>query len=179
MTVKTVEGTVYATIPMQLYMMHSIKQPIIDSIETIFNPDASKIDKFKAARKLWKVYHSISKLPEPTLENTWHPNSHNLIILRDWLFKRCFLSKQRMGLVRQLINFAIIVIDFDPPWRWILDSLREEACKMEWQPKEYGRSGVVKYDWWGINEWEDNKREGERKRLEERKMEGINEDKNR
>ena len=140
--------TVYSTVPMQLFMMHVIKAPIIGSIEAIFNPDTSKIDKLRAASKLWKAFQAISKLPEPTLENTVHPNAHNLIILRDWLFARCLLDKGRLGLIRRLINFTIILIEFDPPWRWILDSLREEAFKMKWQPRGYDRNGETKYDWW-------------------------------
>lgn len=140
--------TVYSTVPMQLYMIHNIKDPILHSIETIFNPDSSKIDKLRAASKLWKAFQSISKMPEPTLENTEHLNAHNLIKLRDWLFERCFLAHERMGLIRRLMNFAIIIVDFDPPWRWVFDSVREEAFRMEWQPREYGRSGKVKYEWW-------------------------------
>lgn len=145
---KTAESTVYSTIPMQLFMIYSIKNPIMESVETIFNPDASKIDKFKAGRKLWKAFNAISKMPEPTLENTWHPNSHNLIRLRDWLFERCFIHHRRVALARRLMNFVIILYDFDPPWRWIFDSLKEEALKMEWQPREYGRAETATYDWW-------------------------------
>ena len=140
--------TVYETVPMQLFIMHNIKNLILESVDTIFNPNASKLDKLKAFRKLWKAYQSTTKLPEPTLENTTHPNAHNLIRLRDWLFERCFLNPLRMGFIRHLINFVIIIVQFDPPWRWIIDSLREEAFKMKWVPREYERSGQVKYDWW-------------------------------
>jgi len=140
--------TVFETVPMQLYMIHTIKTPIIFAIDTIFNPNASKLDKLKAASKLYKAFQAISKMPEPTLENTTHPNAHNLIILRDWLLGKCNLSYERMGLIRHLINFAIIIVQFDPPWRWIIDSLREESLKLTWVPRDYDRTGAVKYEWW-------------------------------
>ena len=140
--------TVFETVPMQLYMIHTIKTPIVFAIDTIFDPDASKLDKLKAASKLWKAFQAISKMPEPTFENTTHPNAHNLIRLRDWLLGKCNLSLERMGLIRHLINFAIIIVEFDPPWRWIIDSVREESLKLKWEPREYNRSGQVKYIWW-------------------------------
>ncbi len=140
--------TVYSTVPMQLYMIHNIKAPIVDSVETICNPDAGKIDKLRAAAKLWKAFQAISKMPEPMIENTWHPNSHNLIMLRDWLFKRCELNDKRMGLIRRLMNFVIILYDFDPPWRWVMDSLKDEALKMEWKPKGYEMKAGNEYAWW-------------------------------
>ncbi|KKN76900.1 hypothetical protein LCGC14_0365510 [marine sediment metagenome] len=144
----TEQSTIYSTIPMQIFMMNSIKKPILESVEIIFNPDASKIDKVKAARKLWKAVQLISKMPEPTLEGTWHPNSHNLIILRDWLCERCFLATERMGLIRRLMNFIIILYDFDPPWRWVLDSVKDEALKMEWKSRGYEDVRTETYAWW-------------------------------
>ncbi|KKM81961.1 hypothetical protein LCGC14_1324550 [marine sediment metagenome] len=140
--------TIYSTVPMQLFMTHAIKQPILDSVETLFDPNASKVSKLKAIRILWKAYQEVSKLPEPTLENTWHPNAHNLIILRDWVLEWCILDSKRVGLIRKVFNFVIILIDFDPPWRWVFDSLKEEADKMEWKSKDYGRTGETKYSWW-------------------------------
>jgi len=142
----TEQSTIYSTIPMQIFMINSIKKPIIDAVETLSSSDASKIDKVKAARKLWKAVHLISKMPEPTLESTWHPNSHNLIRLRDWLFERCFLGQKRMGLIRRLMNFVIILYDFDPPWRWVMDSLKDKAFEMEWKPKGY--EDIRVYEWW-------------------------------
>lgn len=143
-----VEDTIYSSIPMQLFMIHSIKKPILDGVRTIFNPKASKIDKLRASRKLWKAIQLISKMPEPTVENTWHPNTHNLIRLRDWFFTRCSLDSQRTGLIKRLMDFVIILYDFDPPWRWIFDSLREEALQMEWKPKGFQDTWVDSYVWW-------------------------------
>jgi len=138
--------TIFFSLPMQVFMIHNIKTPAMEAVETIFSPDKSKMDKLKATRQLWKVYQAMQKLPEPTLENTWHPNTHNLIRLRDWLFERCFLGKLRMGFIRKVMNFAIILYDFDPPWRWIFDNLKDEALKMEWKPKGYEDDWT--YKWW-------------------------------
>ncbi len=152
------QSTIYSTIPMQIFMMNSIKKPILEAMEIIFEQDDSKLGKLKkvrAARRLWKAVHLISKMPEPSLEAKegesgycWHPNSHNLIILRNWLFERCFLSKQRMGLIRRLMNFVIILNDFDPPWRWVIDSVKDEALKMKWESRGYEDVRTESYNWW-------------------------------
>jgi len=129
-------------------MVHAIKKPALEAIETIFDPDASKIKKLRAANELWKAFKCISKMPEPTVENTWHPNSHNLIKIRDWLFEHCFLDAWRMGFIRKLMNFVIILYDFDPPWRWIMDSAKDEALKMDWKLRGFEDTWVDGYHWW-------------------------------
>ena len=151
----TEQSTIYSTIPMQIFMMNSIKSPILESVETLSSSDASKIDKIRAARKLWKAIQLISKMPEPSLKAKegesgycWHPNSHNLIILRDWLFERCFLTPARMGLIRRLMNFIIILNDFDPPWRWVIDSVKDKALTMEWKSRGYEDVRTETYAWW-------------------------------
>ena len=138
--------TIYSSLPMQVFMIHNIKKPAMESVEIIFNPDASKIQKLKAARELWKCFNAISKMPEPTLENTWHPNTHNLIKLRNYIFEHCFLGTLRMGFIRRVMNFVIILYDFDPPWRWIMDSFKDGALTMDWKPRGY--EDTWKYDWW-------------------------------
>lgn len=89
-----------------------------------------------------------SKLPEPTKENTWHPNSHNLIEIRDEFFKHCKLNDERLQFIRVVFNFIIILYDFDPPWRWMIDSVKEEADKKKWEPKEYGHDKRPDWQWW-------------------------------
>ena len=143
------QKTVYFSLAMQIYMNETIKKPLIQATEVLFSPKASKIDKLKAIRMLWGVLESLKGLPEPTKENTWHPNTHNLIDLRDWLFERCSLNVFRMGFVRRIMNFVIILYDFDPPWRWILDSLKDEALKKEWKPRGFSDTWVASYKvWW-------------------------------
>ncbi len=140
--------TVYSSVPLQIFMIHSIKQPLMESVNTLFNSDASKTQKIKAVRNLWKAYQAISKLPEPTIENTWHPNAHNVIHLRDWLSEHCYLKDPWDGFMRRIFNFTAIIIDHDPPWCWIIDSVREEAMKMDWKPRGYEQENIKGYPWW-------------------------------
>jgi len=128
--------TVYETIPMQLYLQHNIKTPIINAFETLYDRKSSRLAKLKAIRDLWRAFGFMKSLPEPTVGSTGHPNTHNLIRLRDWLKEHLFLDGNRKEFVFRVINFAIIIYDSVPPYRFIGDSLMEEAFKMEWQPKD-------------------------------------------
>lgn len=143
-----VQKTIYFTIGMQMYMAETIKKPIVEATAILFNPKSSRVQKIKALRMLWKVFEAMKGLPEPTKENTWHPNTHALIDLRDWLFERCSLNVFRMGFVRRIMNFVIVLYDFDPPWRWILDSLKDEALKKEWKPRGFSDTWRNTYTWW-------------------------------
>jgi len=133
---------------MQMYMNTVIKKPALEAVQVIFSDEASRIKKIKAAKTLWDVFQSLQGLPEPTKENTWHPNAHNLIDLREWMFKRCFLGSLRMVFIRRVINFIIILYDFDPPWRWIFDSVKDEALKMKWESRGYCDEWANTYAWW-------------------------------
>lgn len=141
--------TVYSTLPVQSYIIATVKKPILESIPVIFDPEASKTAKLKAAARLWRALQSMSRLPAPTKENTWHPNSHKLIELRDWLLSRLpTLHGQRRGLIEKLFNFVIIIYDYDPPWRWIMDSVKDKALDMNLKPRGYSDDWCDGYEWW-------------------------------
>ena len=142
------QKTIYYSLGMQLYMTETIKKPLMQAIENLFAPDASRMRKLKALKLLWDVFEATKGLPPPTKENTWHPNTHHIIDLRDWLFKRCHLNATRMGFIQRIINFVIILYDFDPPWRWIFDSLHEEAMKKDWKPRGFNDTWKDTYGWW-------------------------------
>ncbi len=143
------QKTVYYSLGMQLYMTETIKKPVMRATAIIFDPKCPKWQKLKAMKMLWDAFEAAQGLPEPTKENTWHPNSCNLIDLRDWLFQRCHLDTDtRMNLIRRIMNFVIIIYDFDPPWRWIFDSLREEAMKKDWKPRGFDDTWKESYKWW-------------------------------
>lgn len=120
----------------------------MQAIGILFDSKAPKLRKLKAAKQLWDAFEAMRGLPEPTVEITWHPNTHNVIELRDWLFDRCFLNELRMGFIRRIMNFVIILYDCDPPWRWILDSVREEALTKEWKSRGFGDTWTETYTWW-------------------------------
>ncbi len=140
--------TIYSTLPCQALVIDTIKTPILEAVATIFDQAASKFDKLRAANKLWRAFKSLCQLPKPTKENTWHPNSHNIIDLRDWLMERLMLGGIRKSFVERMFNLVIIIYDFDPPWRWVIDSVINKAFEMEWKPRGYGDDWYEGYHWW-------------------------------
>ena len=120
---------IYSALPMQVFMIHAIKVPLADGFFILCQRRLRQ--KREALKKIRMAFRNMGKLPEPTIENTWHPNTHNLILLRTWLFER-YPILGRYSLTRYPINFAIIIHAFDPPWRWIMESVGEEAARLEW-----------------------------------------------
>jgi hypothetical protein len=119
--------TIYSSLPMQVYMIHAIKKPILESVGK--GTLRAKIQSFKT---ISIAFGNIDKLPEPTAENTWHPNSHNLLLLRAWFLKHWFIRLLCLippvkRLLHRITKGVIILYDFDPPWRWILDSVKDKA----------------------------------------------------
>lgn len=143
--------TVYFSWHVQTYMNTVIKKPALKALDILFDPEQSRVSRLKAAKTLWEVFVAFNGLPEPTKENTWSPNSHNLIDLRDWLFDVCHLEKSRMGLIRRAFNFVIVLYDSDPPWRWIMDSAKDRAFEMNWESRGHGDDWSDGYDWWNEN----------------------------
>jgi hypothetical protein len=121
--------TIYSSLPMQIFMIHAIKKPLMAVAGLI-----------------------LDKIPEPTKENTWHPNSHNLIDIRDDFFTHMetdkSLASERLKIIRCVFNFIIILYDFDPPWRWMIDYVKDEAFKKKWEPRGYEDTWSKNYTWW-------------------------------
>lgn len=130
---------IYSALPMQVFMIHAIKKPLVEGIHIIFEKGMPMRRRAEGVRQIRQAIRNMGKLPEPTIENTWHPNTHNLILLRVWAFERYrWLGRTT---TRKLINFAIIIHAFDPPWRWMMESVLIDALKMEW-------TGGVYWGWW-------------------------------
>jgi len=140
--------TIYSSLPFQALVIETVKKPLLEGVATIFDQNASKFDKLKAANKLWKAFQALCQLPKPTIENTWHPNSHNLIYLRDWLMEHLKLGGIRKAFIERMFNLVIIINDFDPPWRWVIDSVKDKAFEMDWKPRGYGDDWQEGYHWW-------------------------------
>ncbi len=118
--------TIFSSLPMQIFMIHAIKKPLMVVAGLI-----------------------LDKMPTPTKETTWHPNSHNLIDLRDDFFTHCVgLAEERLRVIRCVFNFVIILYDFDPPWRWMMDFVLEKALLKEWKPRGFEYDWVKNYHWW-------------------------------
>jgi len=105
----------------------------------------------KALISLKKAFDIFRELPEPTKENTWHPNSHRMIEVRDWFFTKCKLDSHRLNFIRIPVNFIIDVYDYDPPYRDILDDVKVEIESKSWAPK--GSLDLIAHDWkWWPND---------------------------
>lgn len=101
--------TIFASLPYQTFMVHALKAPLV---------------------KLINLF--VDKFPEPTKENTWHPNSHRLIEIRDEFFKHCFLHESKLKILRAGINFAIVIYDYDPPYRMMIDWWAKQLKIQNW-----------------------------------------------
>jgi hypothetical protein len=137
--------TIYDDQAVQIFMIESIKTPLMEGVETIFDSNASKVSKLKAISKIGKALMAVDKLPRPTKENTWHPNAHNLIDIRDWIESCLELAGIRMGFIDRVFNIAIIIYNFDPPWRYIMDSCKEKSDELTWKPR--GWEDDWEYPW--------------------------------
>ena len=160
--------TVSESLPFQALMIKNVKIPLMDGINVLFDKEASKIAKLRGMNNIWKALKTISALPSPTKENTWHPNAHNMIDLRDYVLS-CVEGKKgntynglhtiRKWFIENVFNLIIYIYNLDPPWRWIIDSVKDKALKMKWQPRGWN-DDWHKWDWY---EWWDEQCEVEKK----------------
>jgi len=103
-------------------MIHAIKTPLMEGMR-----DLSSL-KLNNMKKLWRVYEAIRKLPEPTKDKTWHPNTHKIIEFREWFYERYWFLR----FTHPIFNFVVIIYDFDAPWRFMIDKIKREASTLDW-----------------------------------------------
>ncbi len=92
-----------------------------------------------------RARRAVERLPEPTVENTWHPNSHRMIEVRDWFFGKCRLGDERISLFRMAANFVIVLYDYDPPYRHMIDEAKARLDAAGWTP--CGEEDLIRHDW--------------------------------
>ena len=140
--------TIYDPQPVQMLFIHNIKTPILEAFDILFSPDSSLIAKGRALKNAKKAFNTLSNLPRPSLEDTWHPNSHNLIHIREYLIRNLRLAPIRMNFIDNIFKLAIMIYEYDCPWRWIMDSAREKSEELEWKERGYYDDWQDGYDWW-------------------------------
>ncbi len=149
--------TVYSALPHQTFMVHGIKAPMIQSIVTIISPESSDMDRFKALLQARRVLANFEKnFPEPQhgiepisgLPYVWHPNSHTLIDIRDEYFKHCQLEQPRLKLLRMGIDFVIIIYDYDPPYRMMIDWWAKQLKILNWRYDIPITINARDWKWW-------------------------------
>ena len=121
-----------------------IKAKLLTAVSVIASHDTSKVAKLRAANTLRGLVKDLDKLPEPTEATTWHPNSHTLIRVRDEFFRRCGLGTPRQQLIRAVLNFVIMIYDYDRPYRDLIDWAKQELDK-DWKPR--GDQDITPADW--------------------------------
>ena len=121
-----------------------IKANLLAAVSTIASSDKSKVAKLRAVNTLRGLAKDIDKLPEPTEATTWHPNSHALIRVRDEFFSRCGLGTPRQQLIRAVLNFVIMIYDYDRPYRDLIDWAKQELDR-DWKPR--GDQDITPADW--------------------------------
>jgi hypothetical protein len=117
--------TIFTSSPYQKFMIHGIKAPLL---------------------KLLNLF--AERFPEPTKENTWCPNSHTLIDIRDEFFRWCHLDKRRNRVLRAIINFVIVMYDYDPPYRMMIDWWVEQIEAKKWRHDVPIKVTDYKPFWW-------------------------------
>lgn len=133
--------TLYGSLPYQTFMVHAIKAPLMEGIGILTNPAASQTQKIRALYKIRKALKAFEKnFPEPSLTAKegepgycWHPNSQRLIALRDEFFTHCKLGGSRDKLMRLGINFVIVIYDYDPPYRMMIDWWADKLQMKNWK----------------------------------------------
>ena len=90
---------------------------------------------YKIKAPLRKALCLIAKrYPEPTKENTAHPNTHRLLDIRDKFFE-LEDNKGRKELFEAAFRILICEYEHDPYYRERFDWGVEEIIKSGWQPR--------------------------------------------
>lgn len=84
------------------------------------------------------------RMPEPTRENTRHPNSHLLCDLREEFFRH-ETNEGHAKVYRGIWNFIIVLYDYDAYYSDRIDWILEQWLKLDWQPRPEGHP--TKYFW--------------------------------
>ena len=96
----------------------------------------------KVKRPFMKVIIFIAKrLPEPTRENTTHPNTHILLDVRDRFFE-LENNPGRKELFESAFKIFICEYEHDPYYARRFDWLLEEIQKRGWTPRGTNPGGV-------------------------------------
>ncbi len=137
--------TIYASYEWQKKMIDDIKAPLMEGIIKLLNPVCGAKEKLGALLKLRRAAQSLAGFPEPVKDNTWHPNSHRMIEIRDEFFKHCQLDEGRRRFIHLIIDFIIILYDYDPPYRMMIDWWAKQLDIKNWRYDV--PVTVVKHDW--------------------------------
>ena len=141
-------STPYAGYEWQQRMINDVKAPAMEAFVLLLSPEAGVTGKLGALLKLRRALKGFEQFPEPTKENTWNPNSHRLIELRDEFFQHCHLGGGRNRFLRLGINFLIIIYDYDPPYRMMIDWWAKKLGLQNWEHGIPVKLVQTNWPWW-------------------------------
>lgn len=133
--------TIYSCSDCHICMVKLVKKPMLEAIDKLASGEGGIKDKVKVLLSLRQVLKDFNRIPEPRegiheatgLPYVWHPNSITLIRLRDEFFTHPRLAESRLSLMRTFINFVIILYDYDPPYRMMIDWWAAQLQIQNWR----------------------------------------------
>jgi hypothetical protein len=132
------------------------KTPLLNLLVMLAEPAKhGTLEKLQIANEFRKVIPLLDEFPEPTLETCKYQNSRHLVKIRDEFFKHVKF-KARDKALRAIINFIIIIYEYDEPYRFLIDWWFEELLEIvkegAWLPRGAWLPGnKIHYTWWMEN----------------------------
>jgi len=128
--------TIFGRSDIQAMIVHDIKLPLVRAVNRLITTPTLYQFIF-AVRVLWTVYRLVAnKLPEPTKANTWHPNTHRLIDVRDYALAHIRLTAPKKRFLSVVSKFIIMVHDYDTPYRPMISKCVELLIASGWEHME-------------------------------------------
>ena len=98
------------------------KLALVPALGIMFNPGRyGAAEKLKIAWSLKKALPLLDEIPEPDLENCKYANSKRLVQIRDEFFEHLRFGDERLIALRTIINWAILMYEYDKPYRHLMD----------------------------------------------------------
>jgi len=121
--------TVFCRNDIQEIIVNHVNAPLRDILMSRMNP-------FRKLIKLNRLIEVILKgFPDPTIENTWHPNTHRLIVMRDDFFTHLKMPS-RHKVLWAIWKYTIYAYDYVPVYRYLIDRTLELWLKSGWEFSE-------------------------------------------
>lgn len=126
--------TIFGRDDVQKTIIFRVKAPLVKAMNLLSRGRLHLSEVIFILRTLWAVKRIIDKeLPDPTQDNTWHPNTRILLDLQDYILGHVRLTPDRVNLLRVVSKFIIIVYDFDTPYRQMIDRCVERLKQSDWK----------------------------------------------
>ncbi len=126
--------TIFGHSTVQAVIVYRVKAPLVAAVNRLAAGRLTILEVIHILRVLWLVRRAIRELPEPTRENTWNPNTHILLDLRDYLLEHIRLTPDRVHFFEVVTKLGIICYDYDTPYRRMVDKCVEKLQASDWQP---------------------------------------------